>query len=142
MEIDPVGVRVARANVSRNGVAHGVRVLRGTLPHPQVADGAYSVVVVNISARVITELAGALVNALADGGTLIASGVIEEHRPGVAEAPHGGGRPHREDGRGRRLGDDVWPRWARETVLRTSNFVERPEQFETILKVLSRAPKV
>ena len=86
IEIDPVGVRVARANVSRNGVGHGVRVLRGTLPHPQVADGAYSIVVANISARVIAELAGDIVNALAAGGTLIASGVIEEHRPNVVEA--------------------------------------------------------
>ena len=52
--------------------------------------------VANISARVIAELAGDIVNALADGGTLIASGVIEGAQARGRRGPHGGGRPHRE----------------------------------------------
>ena len=72
LEIDPVGVRVARSNVSHNGVGHGVRIIRGTLPQPEVTARSYSLVVANISARVIAELAGDIVKAVAEGGMLIA----------------------------------------------------------------------
>ncbi len=86
LEIDPVGVRVARSNVSHNGVGHGVRIIRGTLPQPEVTARSYSLVVANISARVITELAGDIVKAVAEGGMLIASGVIAANRASVEEA--------------------------------------------------------
>lgn len=86
LEIDPVSVRVARSTVRLNGVGHGVRIVRGTLPHPDVTARGYSLVVANISARVVSELAGDIVKAVADGGTLIVSGVIAGNRAGVEEA--------------------------------------------------------
>lgn len=86
IEIDPVGVGVARSNVKHNGVGHTVRIIRGTLPHPAITTRAHSLVVANISARVITELAGEIVKTATNGGTLITSGIVAGNRPGVEEA--------------------------------------------------------
>jgi ribosomal protein L11 methyltransferase len=54
---------------------------------PAIApDGSYNLVVANIIARVIAELAPALVAALAPGGILIASGIIDERLALAEEA--------------------------------------------------------
>ena len=48
IEIDPVGVGVARSNVKHNGVGHAVRIIRGTPPHPALTTRAHSLVVATI----------------------------------------------------------------------------------------------
>ena len=85
LEIDSVAVDVARRNVEDNGVGQVVSVSHGSLPHPDVRTGSYDIAVANISAKVVSEIAGELVSALAPGGHLIASGIIEENRSGVEQ---------------------------------------------------------
>ncbi|MDO8670492.1 MAG: 50S ribosomal protein L11 methyltransferase [Dehalococcoidia bacterium] len=92
MDIDEVAVRVARSNIAANGVSGLATVTRGTLKarEPGIGSpftaGAFDLVVANILARVIVELAGALAAVLKTGSFLIASGIIEEHASGAREA--------------------------------------------------------
>ena len=85
LEIDSVAVVAAEANVRRNGVADCVRVVRGTLPHPEVPADSYDVALANISSRVISDLAGDLVAAVRAGGTLIVSGILLEGEAQVTQ---------------------------------------------------------
>jgi len=65
---------VARENVYRNGVADRVRVARGSLAQ---AIGRFDVVVVNILARVLVEMAeGGLARRLAPEGRLVVAGLL------------------------------------------------------------------
>lgn len=89
VDVDADCVRVTEENARRNGVDGIVRVRRGSLgdawPFDQPSAG-FGVVVANIIARVIVDLAPNLVGALADGGRLIVSGVIGEREREVVEA--------------------------------------------------------
>ena len=86
LEIDSVAVNAARQNVHENGVGESVRVIEGTLPNPAVAPASFDLAVANISAKVVSELAGELVKAVRPGGTLIGSGILLERKQSVAEA--------------------------------------------------------
>lgn len=90
MDIDPVAVKAAEANVQMNGIAAVVEVREGTLPvEPEELGplkGAFDLVVANIIASVIVELASSLAAALRPGGLVIASGIIDERLPGVLAA--------------------------------------------------------
>jgi ribosomal protein L11 methyltransferase len=90
LDIDDVCVRVTRENARANGVEAAVRAQQGSLgdawPFDAPSTGGFDVVVANIIARVIVEMAPALVEALADGGRLIVSGVIEEREAEVRAA--------------------------------------------------------
>ena len=85
LEVDPVAVRVAQANVQKNGVAPTTRIALGTLPHPAIPRDSYDITVANISAKVVTVLAGELVAVLRSGGTLIVSGILREASVEVAQ---------------------------------------------------------
>lgn len=82
LDIEPRAVAVARDNARLNGVDDRVLAVPGSLgaawPLPQACGGRYDVVVANISAAVIVELASALVSALRPGGTGIAGGIVGE----------------------------------------------------------------
>ena len=90
LDIDDVCVRVATDNARTNGVEQIVTVARGSLddtwPFEFAPVGRFDVVVANIIARVIVELAPSLINALAPTGRLIVSGVIEEREREVQAA--------------------------------------------------------
>ena len=86
LEIDPVAVDAARQNLHDNSVGGSVRVIEGTLPNPTVAPASFDLAVANISAKVVSELAGDLVKAVRPGGTLIASGILLERKQSVAKA--------------------------------------------------------
>jgi ribosomal protein L11 methyltransferase len=86
LEIDSVAVNVAKQNVRDNGVQHTVRVVEGTLPHPEVKMQSYHIAVANISAKVISEIAGHLVKATKPGGKVIASGIIQDNKSSVEGA--------------------------------------------------------
>jgi ribosomal protein L11 methyltransferase len=73
---DPQALRAARRNVRANGLSRRVRVLRGD--GPPEGDGGFDLVVANITARALTELAPRLAASLAPGGALVASGVLAE----------------------------------------------------------------
>ncbi|MDP3064200.1 MAG: 50S ribosomal protein L11 methyltransferase [Chloroflexota bacterium] len=86
LDVDPQACRVARQNVRAAGLSRAVRVVRGSLPHPRVEDGAYQVATTNISALIVSEKAPYLSRALASGGLLIASGFLANQGPSVEAA--------------------------------------------------------
>jgi len=73
LDIDPLAVKAARANVRRNRLSRQVKVVRGTLKGPT---GPFGLILANLSAPVLTELAPAVAASLAPGGRLVASGLL------------------------------------------------------------------
>ncbi len=90
IDTDPEAVAATAANARVNGVADRLSVRQGTL------DGApsepYPLVLANLVAAVLIELAPRLAAHLAPGGTLLASGIIDE-RAGRGGGGAGGRRP-------------------------------------------------
>ncbi len=74
LDIDPAAVEVSVANLREAGLADGVEVRAGTLEEGHGA--VYDVVVANIFADPIIEMAPALAAAVAPGGMLITSGLL------------------------------------------------------------------
>ena len=95
LDIDDDCVRITRETARVNGVDGTVRAgdgsLGGAWPFREPASGAYDVVVANIIARVIVDLADVLGDALAPGGRLVASGIIGEREREVIAALEGAG---------------------------------------------------
>ena len=89
LDRDATACTVARRNVRANGPARRVRIVRGSIPRAGVS--GFDIVLANISAKVLTELASPLARTLAPDGLLIASGVLEEQSASVAEAFRGAG---------------------------------------------------
>jgi len=87
-DIDPVAVRVARANAERNGVGGRVRAGQGDgYGAPCVRRGApYDLVVANILARPLRRMAPALAGVLARPGAAVLSGFLEGAGAGVLAA--------------------------------------------------------
>jgi ribosomal protein L11 methyltransferase len=101
LDVSDVAVAAARANAAVNGLADRLDVRHATmegaagepfLPLPPGLDtlgseiGEFDLVLANIIARVLAQLAPALLRAVRPGGTLIASGIIAE-RLDEAEVP-------------------------------------------------------
>ncbi len=109
LDVDPVSVRVAAENVERNGVADRVRVARGTLglsPSPEVprhTESGYDLLLVNILAEVIADMAGDIAEAMAPDAWYAASGIIAERADMVTEALQAAGLTVEE-----RLIEDDW----------------------------------
>jgi ribosomal protein L11 methyltransferase len=78
LDINPAAVAVARSNAQANGVSDAVAVTLGTLPKDKTWRRNFDLVVANITAKVIDELAEPLVRSLKPQGILIAGGIIEE----------------------------------------------------------------
>lgn len=88
LDIDEDCVRIARENATLNG-AGAVRASSGSLGHAWPASELsreFDVIVANIVANPIIEMARALVAALSPAGTLIASGIIAAREDDVREA--------------------------------------------------------
>jgi len=85
VDIEPVAVRLAQENAARNGVDGIVHVVLGSIGPDAPFQGPYDLVVTNIIAPVLIELAPALARAVAPGGTLILSGMIDEKEMSVRE---------------------------------------------------------
>ena len=84
LDTEADAIRASRRNLKAAGLSRKVRIVRGTLPHPEAA--GLDLTVANISAKVLVELAGDLVETLRPDGTLIASGVLEERGDEVRDA--------------------------------------------------------
>ena len=84
LDVSSVAVEAAQANARANGLEERVTVRLGSLE--EASGERYDLVVANIIARVIADLAPALVGALAPGGLLIASGIIDERLPLAEDA--------------------------------------------------------
>jgi ribosomal protein L11 methyltransferase len=87
LDIDPDCVRITGENARANGCGGVVTASVVTPGAPWWKDGAsYDVVVANIIARTIVELAPVFARALEHGGHVIASGIIAEREREVSDA--------------------------------------------------------
>ena len=84
LDVDQVAVRVATENVAMNRLAERIQVHQGSVE--QAMPGGYDLVLANIIASVIAELAPAMCAATAPDGLLVASGIIQERESLVVEA--------------------------------------------------------
>jgi len=85
VDIEPVAVRSARENAHRNGVGTEVHIEQGSVGAEEPFQGEYDLVVANIIARILIELASSLVKAVRPGGTLILGGIIDVKEAVVRE---------------------------------------------------------
>jgi ribosomal protein L11 methyltransferase len=86
VDIEPVAVRSAQENAARNGVGDRVHVELGSVGPGEPFGGEYDLVVANIIARILIELAPDLDAAVRPGGTLILGGIIDIKEDAVVEA--------------------------------------------------------
>ena len=84
IDTDALAIAASRDNALRNGLADRLSARLGTLA--AVAEERYPLIVANLVAAVLIELAPALAAHLARGGVLIASGIIEVRAGEVAGA--------------------------------------------------------
>ena len=88
-DIDAEAVRVTRLNAKRNGLAPWVRAHRADGYHAAIIrrSGPYGLIIANILARPLAQMAPALARNLAPGGKVILSGLLVEQERQVL-APH------------------------------------------------------
>ena len=84
VDISDVAADVARTNLASNGLMNSVRVEVGTIQN--VADATYDVILANIIASVLIEVAPDINQALKGTGTVLASGIIASRLDEVVEA--------------------------------------------------------
>lgn len=87
-DIDPPSVRVAAENATLNGVGDRVRVIRATgFAAPDFARcGPFDLVLANILANPLRQLAGPMARHLAPGARVILSGLLTHQAPAVIAA--------------------------------------------------------
>jgi ribosomal protein L11 methyltransferase len=85
VDIEPVAARSARENANRNGVGAVVHIEQGSVGDGEPFQGQYDVVVANIIARILIELADSLAKAVRPGGTLVLGGIIDVKEAAVRE---------------------------------------------------------
>lgn len=86
IDIDPAALAAATHNAATNDVADRVHVDTRTLDDLRRAEQRYDLVLANLLAPVLRELAGSLTAVLSPGGTLVVSGLLAEQAGAVAEA--------------------------------------------------------
>jgi ribosomal protein L11 methyltransferase len=101
LDTDAEAVRATLANAESNGLGERVSVREGTLP--EVPTATYPLVLANLVAAVLVELAPRLAGHLEPNGTLVASGIIAERADEVLDALAGAGLELDE-----RLDDGEW----------------------------------
>ena len=83
LDIDPIAVEATAANVRRNHLSRRVRARRGSLPSRQVP---FQLVLANLVASVLVDLATGLAAELRPGGRLIAAGIMSDRESDVRTA--------------------------------------------------------
>ena len=101
IDTDELAVEATRANAERNGVGPSMEVLHGSLPGESRT--TYRLVLANLVAAVLIDLAPRLAAHLDAGGTLIASGIIEPRAAEVVAAMRNAGLAVEE-----RVDDGEW----------------------------------
>ncbi|MGI6376083.1 MAG: 50S ribosomal protein L11 methyltransferase [Anaerolineae bacterium] len=92
VDVDPICVQVTAENARLNGVADRVTAAAGTLATggaprvPLVQETGYDLVLANILAEVIIDMAHDFPRVLRSGGRLVVSGILAEKAADVAEA--------------------------------------------------------
>jgi ribosomal protein L11 methyltransferase len=102
LDTDPVAVEATLANAAANELADRVRAVAGTLP-PRPAGEPHPLVLANLVAAVLIELAEPLAAHVARGGRLLASGIIDGRAAEVLSALSSAGFVVEE-----RLNDGEW----------------------------------
>ena len=101
LDTDPLAVEATLANAERNGLAGRVTATVGSLPDEPGA--RYPLILANLVAAVLVDLAPRLAAHLADDGTLLASGIISPKAGAVKAAMQRAGLRVEE-----RLDDGEW----------------------------------
>jgi ribosomal protein L11 methyltransferase len=101
LDTDPIAVEATVSNAAANGVADRLEAARGTLP--EIAVERYPLVLANLVATLLVELAAPLAAHTQPGGTLLASGIIAPRAVEVVAALQAGGFAL-----GERLDDGDW----------------------------------
>ena len=84
VDTDPLAVAATRENAARNGVGDRVIAVEGTIP--RMPEARFPLVLANLVAAVLVELAPRLAAHLAPGGVLLTSGIIEPRAAEVTTA--------------------------------------------------------
>lgn len=84
LDIDSVAVETAEVNVEQAGLAGVIEIRRAD--SPLAFEGQADLVVTNIIAKVLVDIAGELAAKMKPGGTLLASGIVIERADDVREA--------------------------------------------------------
>ncbi|HZU11265.1 MAG TPA: 50S ribosomal protein L11 methyltransferase [Chloroflexota bacterium] len=100
LDISDVAVEVARANVAANGMQAAIEIDEGSID--AIAGQTFDLILANIIASVLIDLAPQLAGALKPGAEALASGIIEERLAPVVDAFQRAGlqvvsRNHEED---------------------------------------------
>ena len=77
LDVDSTALKVARQNLTINGLHRNAQLILGTLPHVKVPPNSMQLVMANITAHVIQQLASEIRCVLKPEGYLIASGILD-----------------------------------------------------------------
>lgn len=83
LDIDPIAIGATLANARHNRVGRRIRAREGSIP---TAEGPFDLVLANLIAGVLVEIAVDLAAELVPGGTLIASGIFIDREPETRQA--------------------------------------------------------
>jgi ribosomal protein L11 methyltransferase len=83
LDTDPIAVEATLANARRNRLGGRLRARRGSLPS---GEPPFDVVVANLVAGILVDLAAGLRDELRTGGSLVASGIFIDRESDVGEA--------------------------------------------------------
>ncbi|MFH1560773.1 MAG: 50S ribosomal protein L11 methyltransferase [Chloroflexota bacterium] len=78
LDIDPIAIRAARANVRANGLQRVVKVQRRTISSQDSTESGFDLVVANLYTKVILDMAPTLMAQLVPQGHLIVSGIMAD----------------------------------------------------------------
>lgn len=87
-DIDPIAIKVAKENFALNGVAKTITAITATgLDDEEIKKRSpFDLIVANILANPLIELAPQMVPALKNGGSIVLSGILEEQHDRVVKA--------------------------------------------------------
>lgn len=86
-DIDPVAIAVVRENAALNRIRRlRLVVADGLVDRALVRAAPYDLVIANILAQPLIDMAGSIAAALAPGGTLVLAGLLDTQAPAVARA--------------------------------------------------------
>jgi ribosomal protein L11 methyltransferase len=83
VDTDPIAIEATDANAARNGLRGSIRARSGSLPS---GEAAFDVVLANLIASVLIDLAELLRDELRPGGVLLASGIFIDRESDVRAA--------------------------------------------------------
>ncbi|CAN5606286.1 50S ribosomal protein L11 methyltransferase [soil metagenome] len=86
VEIDQYAAKALASNVELNDMSLQIPVIVGDIATALPQESRYEVVLANLIARILVENAGNITSRVADGGVIVASGIIEEREELVLNA--------------------------------------------------------